>query len=244
MARVPKFLADYSERRGFPARVTGREELSPSLFRITFQVPALRDRAHGPCDATAFRVAHNDFRHYTAERVESGSGTATVLFHRHPHEDAPGLRLVRELSSGDEVTWCGFGSGRTFRWPDPAPAAALAMGDTTTLGLLVNLTERAEQDGTRFLAVAEVEDDCVAATRELLPDAVVLTADERPGAAAAHWLVTEAAELLPDLAPRLVLLAGHGESVQRQRTLLREHHGLDRRLVRTQPYWATGRTGL
>lgn len=129
------------------------------------------------------------------------------------------------------------------RRPDPAPAA-LARGDTTTLGLLVTLTERAEQDGTRFLAVAEVEDDCVAATRELLPDAVVLTAEERADAAAAHLLVTEAAELLPDLAPRLVLLAGHGESVQRQRTLLREHDGLDRRLVRTQPYGATGRTGL
>ncbi|WP_432051868.1 hypothetical protein [Streptomyces xiamenensis] len=46
------------------------------------------------------------------------------------------------------------------------------------------------------------------------------------------------------LVPVAVYLAGHGRSVQVRRDLLRTVHGLDRRTIRTQPYWATGRAGL
>ena len=35
-----------------------------------------------------------------------------------------------------------------------------------------------------------------------------------------------------------------GPAIQRQRTLLRDVVGLDRRAVKTQPYWAEGKTGL
>ncbi|MGW8847886.1 hypothetical protein ACWGNE_08890 [Streptomyces xiamenensis] len=54
----------------------------------------------------------------------------------------------------------------------------------------------------------------------------------------------EAIDVVARLAPGAVYLAGRGQSVQVQRDLLRTVHGLDRRTIRTQPYWATGRAGL
>jgi NADPH-dependent ferric siderophore reductase len=39
-------------------------------------------------------------------------------------------------------------------------------------------------------------------------------------------------------------LAGNGPAIQRQRTLLRDVVGLDRRSVKTQPFWAEGKVGL
>ncbi|MFE0687217.1 SIP domain-containing protein [Streptomyces xiamenensis] len=54
----------------------------------------------------------------------------------------------------------------------------------------------------------------------------------------------EAVGTVARLAPDAAYLAGHGQSVQVQRDLLRTVRGLDRRTIRTQPYWATGRAGL
>ncbi|RYY42398.1 MAG: siderophore-interacting protein, partial [Actinomycetales bacterium] len=51
----------------------------------------------------------------------------------------------------------------------------------------------------------------------------------------------EALRVLPD---PVAYLAGNGPAIQRQRTLLRDVVGLDRKAVRTQPYWAEGKTGL
>ena len=46
------------------------------------------------------------------------------------------------------------------------------------------------------------------------------------------------------LGPAAVHLAGHGQSIQRQRKVLIERAGLERRTISTQPYWATGKSGL
>jgi NADPH-dependent ferric siderophore reductase len=241
MARIPKFFADYAERRGFVTRVDAVEPVGEGLLRIAFAGEGLRAVEPGPCDVTAFRIAANDFRHYTPETLDPAAGRATVLFHRHGQPDAPGLAMVEALAPGDAVTWCGLASARGFRWE--APRRVLALGDASTAGLLVSLTDRAHADSAELLAVIEVEEPDRAAVAELLPGAVVLAAGPRPGDAAAGWLA-DAGEAVKRLAPDAVYLAGHGQSVQAQRDLLRTVHGLDRRTIRTQPYWATGRTGL
>ncbi|WP_308457859.1 SIP domain-containing protein [Streptomyces sp. SM12] len=164
----------------------------------------------------------------------------------HARDDRPGHRRGDGPRPpplpGAPPTWCGIGSARGFRWTEPA--AALAVGDASTLGLMVALTDRAREDGARLLAVVEVDGPARDAARDILPDAVVLTARAEPGEAVAQWLMTDGPERITRLAPEVAYLAGHSGSVQRQRTLLREHHGIDRSVIRTQPYWATGRTGL
>ncbi|NLU71385.1 SIP domain-containing protein [Streptomyces sp. HNM0575] len=241
MARVPKVLAEYAQRRGFAAEVTAVERPSPSLLRIAFHSPSLRSRDVSPCDVTAFRVGENDFRHYTPESHDPDAGTVTVVVHDHGRTDAPGLSLIESLAPGSEVVWCGLDSARGFRWT--SPSAALAMGDASTLGLMAALTEQANAESTRLLVAVETEPPDREYVTGLLPEAVVLPAAEEPGAALDEWL-GEAGERIRSLAPRVAYLAGHGGSIQRQRQALRTRHGLDRRAVRTQPYWATGRTGL
>ncbi|OEV06183.1 siderophore-interacting protein [Streptomyces nanshensis] len=243
MARVPRFLADYTQRRGFTTTVVSAERPSPGLLRVTFAGEDLRTREFSPCDVTAFRVAANDFRHYTPETPDPDAGTATVLFHDHGRHDAPGLRLIESLEPGAELDWCGLASARGFRWT--SPRSALVMGDASTLGLMAAMAGRAEAEGSRLLAVTEVHEPDAEYVRKLLPDAVVLLSAEEEGAALDAWLVgTPAKEEIRRLAPEAVYLAGHGGSIQRQRQALRTLHGLDRRTIRTQPYWATGKTGL
>ncbi|WP_181764910.1 SIP domain-containing protein [Streptomyces albidus (ex Kaewkla and Franco 2022)] len=241
MARVPKVLAEYAQRRGFTTKVTSVERPSPSLLRVTFHSPALRARSISPCDVTAFRVCDNDFRHYTTESHDPDAGTATVLFHDHGRTDAPGLALIESLVPGSDIVWCGLDSARSFRWT--SPRTTLAMGDASTLGLMAALTERANAEGARLLVAVEIEPSDCDYVRTLLPDAVVLAASDEHGAALDEWLV-DADGQIRTLAPQTVHLAGHGGSIQRQRDALRTRHGLDRRAIRTQPYWATGRTGL
>ncbi|PRZ42457.1 NADPH-dependent ferric siderophore reductase [Antricoccus suffuscus] len=240
MAKVPKILADLAERRGFTARVLASEVLAPTLTRITFTSDYFRDHALSPCDVTSFRIAPDDFRHYTPESVDTDSGTATMLIHRHDDSDAPGTAMLDSLRPGDELTWCGMTSARNFRWT--SPANAVAIGDTSTLGLLVAMTRRAKQEDARFLAVAEVDPCALPYARELLPGSVVLAANSTPGAAVDDWLSTSQPKL-DEVAQATVYLAGHGQSIQRQRDALR-NRGFDRKAIKTQPYWATGKVGL
>ncbi|MEV8115216.1 hypothetical protein AB0O69_10035 [Streptomyces xiamenensis] len=80
-------------------------------------------------------------------------------------------------------------------------------------------------------------------TPETLNSATVLL--HRHGQPEALGLAkAEAVGTVARLAPDAAYLAGHGQSVQVQRDLLRTVHGLGRRTIRTQPYWATGRAGL
>lgn len=241
MARFPKFLAEMSERRGFATTVTGVERPSPGLLRLTFEGAELRTRPFAPCDVTAFRINDKEFRHYTPEAVDHEAGRATILFHVHDAPIAPGMRFVEELEVGGEATWCGMASARAFRWT--SPTGFLAMGDVTTLGLMVGLAERARVEGRESLIVVEVKEAELPYVRTLLPNAVVLSATDEPGQALRLWL-GEATREVAELAPRAAYLAGHGGSIQEQRALLRGVHRVDRRLVHTQPYWSTGKVGL
>jgi NADPH-dependent ferric siderophore reductase len=85
----------------------------------------------------------------------------------------------------------------------------------------------------------------------LLGDATVISlamaftdrAGHDPGVALDGWLA-EHPEAVVALGHPAIYLAGHGQSIQRQRAFLRETCGIDRRRISTQPYWATGRSGL
>ncbi len=117
------------------------------------------------------------------------------------------------------------------------------LGDATVISLAMAFADRARAEGRPALLVLEVDPDDVQATQLLVPTADVVAAGGEPGESLDVWLAAHR-DRIASLDGPVAYLAGHGQSIQRQRTFLRDTCGLDRRQVRTQPYWATGRSGL
>lgn len=243
MARTPRLLADYVDRQAHAATVARNEVLSPGLRRLVLRSPDFEGATIEPCDVTAFRVSRTEFRHYTPALLDGDELSIVVQRHDHPGP-TPGHDLVEGWVEGDDVRVCRWSSARAFTWAASGDRPVVLLGDATVISLAQCMSERAAREGDRdLLVVLEVPEGDVEATRSLVPDATVLPAVEVPGAVLDAWIRTnaEALRLLQDPA---VYLAGHGQSIQRQRTLLRDVVRLDRRAVRTQPFWADGKVGL
>jgi NADPH-dependent ferric siderophore reductase len=240
MGRTLGLIADRVDAQSIPAVVVEHEPLGANLTRLVLSSPAFASATTDPCDVTAFRVSRTDFRHYTPAVLDQGRRELTIIVHR--HGEGLGEELVAGWSVGDDVKVCQWSSTRGFRWHDTADPVVL-LGDATVISLAMAFAERVALEGRRALTVLEVDAGDVEATQRLVPDATVLAAGHEPGSALDDWLA-ENAETITSLSHPSVYLAGHGQSIQRQRALLREACALDRRRISTQPYWATGRSGL
>lgn len=243
MGRTPRLLADYVDRQAHAATVARNEVLSPGLRRLVLRCPDFVGATIEPCDVTAFRVSPTDFRHYTPALVDGDELSIVVQRHAHPGP-TPGHDLIEGLGAGDDVRVCRWSSARAFTWAASGDRPVVLLGDATVISLAQCMAERAAREvGRELLVVLEVPTPDVEATRGLVPDATVLPAVEVPGAVLDAWIRANV-ETLRDLVDPVVYLAGHGQSIQRQRDLLRDVAGLDRKSVRTQPYWADGKVGL
>lgn len=246
MSKTPTLLANYVEAQAHGATVGANEVISPGLRRLVLRCPDFASATIEPCDVTAFRVSRNEFRHYTPALIEGDALTIIVQRHDHPGS-TPGHDLVEGWVEGDAVKVCRWSSARAFTWDqagDPEEGRPVVLlGDATVISLALCMAERAGRDGRELVAVLEVPEPDVEATRSLVPEATVLPAVEAPGAVLDAWIRAnvEALRLLDD---PVVYLAGNGPAIQRQRTLLRDVVGLDRKAVRTQPFWAGGKPGL
>lgn len=241
MGRTLAFLADRVDEQSLPAVVVAHEALGAHLIRLVLSAPELDVATTDPCDVTAFRVSRTDFRHYTPARIDRAARELTIIVHR--HGSGPGEELIASWSVGSEVKVCRWSSTRSFRWEGDSLAPVVVLGDSTVISLAMAVTDRAADDGRSALAVLEVDAGDVEATRELVPGAVVVAAGEQPGVALDGWLAAHP-DVITSLDTPVVYLAGHGQSIQRQRTFLRGTCGVDRRQIKTQPYWATGKSGL
>lgn len=242
MGRTPTLLASYVEAQAHDGVVRANDVVSPGLRRLVIASPDFVGATIEPCDVTAFRVSRNAFRHYTPALVDGDALTIVVQRHDHPGP-TPGHDLVEGWAEGDAVKVCRWSSARAFTWAAGEGRPTVLLGDATVISLALCMAERAGREDRDLLTVLEVAEPDVEATRRLVPDATVLPAVEAPGAVLDAWIRAnvEALRLLDD---PVVYLAGNGPAIQRQRTLLRDVVGLDRRAVKTQPYWAEGRPGL
>lgn len=242
MSKTPTLLANYVEAQAHEATVGANEVISPGLRRLVLRCPDFTSATIEPCDVTAFRVSRNEFRHYTPALIEGDALTIIVQRHDHPGP-TPGHDLVEGWVEGDAVKVCRWSSARAFTWAAGEGRPSVLLGDATVISLALCMAERAGRDGRDLVTVLEVPEPDVDATRALVPEATVLPAVETPGAVLDAWIRAnvEALRVLPD---PVAYLAGNGPAIQRQRTLLRDVVGLDRKAVRTQPYWAEGKTGL
>lgn len=242
MARTPTLLASYVESQAHDAVVRANDVLSPGLRRLVLASTDFQGASVEPCDVTAFRVSRNEFRHYTPARVQDDALTIVVQRHAHPGP-TPGHDLVEGWEPGDAVKVCRWSSARAFTWALGGDRPTVLLGDATVISLALCMADRAAVEGRDLVTVLEVPEPDVDATRALLPGATVLPAVEAPGAVLDAWIRANV-EALRVLGDPVAYLAGNGPAIQRQRTLLRDVVGLDRRAVRTQPYWAEGKAGL
>lgn len=240
MGRTLGLIADRVDAQSVPAVVVAHEPLGAHLTRLVLGSPQFATATTEPCDVTAFRVSRTEFRHYTPAVLDQAARELTVIVHR--HGSGLGEELIAGWSVGSQVRVCQWSSARGFRWHDSADPVVL-LGDATVISLAMAFTERASVQLRDVLIVLEVDAGDVAATSELVPGATVVAATHEPGAALDAWLA-EHADAVTSLGDPVVYLAGHGQSIQRQRSFLRGTCGLDRRRISTQPYWATGRSGL
>lgn len=238
MVGTPGFLADRIMAAGYRTRVVRHEAAGPGLVRLVLGCEEFRTATTEPGDSTAFRTGRTEFRHYTPARLDTAAGELEIIVQR--HGSGPGEALIESWSVGDEVGLCRWGSVKSFRWTD-GDGPLVVIGDGTVVSLAMAFADRATATGRDLLVLLEVGADDVAAAERLVPGAHVVAAGSEPGVAIDAWL-REHRDLLDPGAT--AFLAGHGQSIQRQRSFLRDELGFDRRSVRTQPYWATGKTGL
>lgn len=231
MPALPASLAARAERWfGHAVTVTAAESLSPNLRRVTFSGKAMRDRSWRPGDEVQFRVADRDLRHYTPSRFNSEEGTFEIVIFTRP--GGPGSTWAAGLRPGSEVRVIGPNAGLRYR----ADHQPLLVGDATAIGLFHALTRASA--GQRPAGAIEVPAVDRAAATAITPDLTILTEQSETGGALLAW----AGGFTGTTAHR-AYLAGHAQTLQRLRTILRER-GITRDRIVTKAFWATGRTGL
>jgi NADPH-dependent ferric siderophore reductase len=249
MTKLPAFLARRVESRGIRCVVTRIEELTPRFRRVHLAGDGLRGHEWEPCQVTSFRVSDTEFRHYTPDELDSAAGTMSVLFYLHGHHGqhgqhanggaAPGEAWLDALAEGDPVVAIRPGCARTFQ-PVREAGAYLVCGDSTTVGLWWSML-RWLPSKARVTGAVEVPAEDVGLVGELLPGLDVVAGESEPGTALRRWAAGQVAAGAP--VPDSAYLSGHAQTLRWIRDLLRDQ-GMDRRAIRTQPYWATGKTGL
>jgi len=237
MVRTPGFLADQVMKSAHAATLVSRRDLGHGLIELVLGSDDFREATIVPGDSTAFRTGRTEFRHYTPARIDSDRGELVIIVHR--HGSGPGEELILGWDAGDDVAVCQWGSKKNFRYED-GTNPVLIVGDATVISLVMAFGDRCAAEGRPFSALLEVEPGDVEATRGLVP-ATVVARDGAHGLEAEAWLQQHAAEIDPT---STVYLAGHGQSIQRQRRVLLDLTPIDRKGIRTQPYWADGKTGL
>lgn len=231
MPTLPAPLASRAERWfGHPVTVTAAESLSPNLRRITFSGEAMRDRSWRPGDEVQFRVADRHLRHYTPTRFDAQNGVFEMIIFIRP--GGPGSTWAAGLRPGDRVSVIGPNSGLRYR----ADHQPLLVGDATTIGLFHALTQASA--GQPTAGAIEVPEADRAATTEIAPHLTILPERSEPGDALLAW-----AREFTDTGAQRAYLAGHAQTLQQLRTILRTR-GITRDRIVTKAFWATGRAGL
>ncbi|MFM9379369.1 SIP domain-containing protein [Gordonia sp. VNK21] len=234
MAKTLGFIADRIAASGYATEVVARERLSESLVRLIVRCPAFAGAEITPGAATSWRVSRADFRHYTPAVIDGDALSVIIAL----HGSGEGERLLLGLQPGDELTVLKWAVKRSFAWQD-GDRPIVVVGDGTVISLAMQFERRIGDSGRGFRAVLEVPEADREAVHALVRGAETVARTGTPGAGLDAYLAS--ATFTGD---EIFYLAGHGQSIQRQRDLLRSRFGIDRKAVRTQPFWADGKVGL
>lgn len=236
MARTLGFIADRFLAAGHATTVVSREQISPNLVELVLSCADFATTTITPGDATSWLATRNDFRHYTPAEIDPQTQQLRIIIA--VHGSGPGEQLLLSLEPGSPLPMTKFVRKRSFTWQDGAEPIVV-VGDSSVISLAMAFRTRIGSSGRPFRAILEVAAADTDAVTALVPGADIVAASDQSGAALYERLTASTFT-----GAERFYLAGHGQSIQRQRDLLRDAHGFDRKSISTQPFWATGKTGL
>lgn len=221
----------------FQATVTGREQLTDSMVRVTFSCPQWVDFDFPTCTDTYMKLilpgpdGQPVMRSYTIRHADAVSGSVDIDFVVHGDHGVAGV-WASTAQAGDTVTFAGVGGGYA---PSLQATAHLLVGDESALpAIAVALEALADSaDVTVFLEVEAPGHEVPVAHREKV------TWLYRQGKAHGAALVHACEELGAVPAGTQVFLHGEAMAVREIRRSLRAM-GVPRQAMSVSGYWRAG----
>lgn len=230
MPSLPPSLAPGFERltTRLTTTITAIKAPSPGFVLITAR-PTLHGRDRWPRPGTHFgvRVSASEFRHYTVFGHTDGGLEILIDL----AASGPGVAWACAAQKGDRLCILAPGGGMSLLGGD----SPLLAGDATAVATIRALKSAA----TNATSVLEVHPGDVDFVSAVMPRTNVLPTTGAPGTSINEWLAHAVNDPISS-----AHLAGHAQSIQHQRAVIREQSGLGRRRIATQAYWSDTRAGL
>lgn len=245
MPKAPKWLGDTMETvfssHIHPVTVSEVNYIDPRLKHVRFEGDLSRTD-FSPGQVVQLRVSDTEYRHYTPAFFDKKNGICDVLFYL--HGKGPGSSWAASLEKGQTIKFRGPGGRLKY---NQSAKYHFMFGDETSIGLFQCIKNAVNESRQEYLCVLELENEFAN-----WPDFANLSAEvvakshDNPAA--------EAVEILDSVStPDSVFwevwkdatfyLAGRASSIQVFRRKLKEL-GISGRQIKTEPYWAEGRSGL
>jgi NADPH-dependent ferric siderophore reductase len=240
MPRMPKWLADFSEKTFKAAYkqtvITEVEYYAPKLKRIRYQGDALRSIEWKPAQEVEFRVTDTEYRHYTPMYWNKEKGYTDVLFYL--HGKGPGSSWASDLKVNDELLL--IGPGGKFIIPDNSSRIVM-MGDETTLSTFYGMQQQLPGGVTNIHCLIECEAEAMGWPEKIGMKAIPLqTIPSFPGRIQEEWLRQH---LNTADSATAYFLSGNADTMKNLRRLL-VSTGVPGAQIRMKPYWLKGKKGL
>ncbi len=242
MATVPKWLGDTMEvvyqRFMHEMVITDIEYLDEKLKRVRFEGD-FRKIKFTPGNVIKVRVNDTEYRHYTLSAFDAKAGFCEIVFYL--HGSGPGSLWAERLKMGDRAKL--LGPGGRLHYSENRENHFL-FGDETSLGWMKCMEEEAESRGEFFFGFAELDEAHQDWASRLGSSVKIVDKSADSPAKPVIDIVKEWEEDFWTTAGGTVFyLTGRTKSIQAFRKFLLSK-GISSKKIKTEPYWAEGKSGL
>lgn len=240
MPSLPKWINDTVENvwssKFKECTVTSIESVSENLLRLLFSTD-LKNIDFEPGYAIGIRVNERDFRNYSPFSFNREEGTFEVVFHLHDHK-AAGSSFISSLSPGDFIKIL---IPRGKRFFDSGAKIHFSVGDETSLGSSLSIKEAAEETGSSFVCLHELENPAALEMLGLFGYHSPKNSPVEIIEALNDFLREEKEAISNDEV--VFYLTGNGATMSLVRKFLKAK-GVSSLCIRSQAYWIEGKKGL
>jgi len=242
MPRISKWLGDAIETvlatKYLTVTVKSTEHLTPGVRKVSFEGDFSSVNFQIGY-AVSFRVNENDHRNYTPSYFDPEKGICEIIFHL--HGNGPGSAYIDNLKTGDELKIFSP-RGREFYQKDKQ--FHIMFGDETAIGLFHSLMSAIKQKKQHYVGIVELDEENLTVAAKIgLELAPVLKSPQQPAKNTVDSLNLLQTTLPEFFHNGMFYLAGNTSSIQVLKKTLKEM-GVNIKNIKTQAYWAIGKTGL
>lgn len=242
MTKAPKWLGDTMEvvyqRFMYETVITNVEYLDEKLKRVRFEGD-FRKIKFMPGNVVKVRVNDTEYRHYTLSAFDAKTGFCEIVFYLHGL--GPGSNWAEGLKMGDRAKLLGPG-GKLYYSENRVNH--FLFGDETSLGWMKCMEEEAERRGEFFFGFAEL-DESHHDWAERLGSSVKIVgkSSEFPAQPVIDIVKEWEEDFWLTAVDTVFYLTGRTKSIQAFRKFLLSK-GISSKKIKTEPYWADGKSGL